>query len=71
MNARSTAPDLFTTQFSVSTSRHRSDVATVIFDLDGVLVDSHHQIDHALTQWAHSRNVDLRRWKREAHALTD
>ncbi|OZF42069.1 HAD-IA family hydrolase [Rhodococcus sp. 14-2470-1a] len=71
MNTRIASPHRETTRLTVSTGNYRTDAAAVIFDLDGVLVDSHPQIDRALQQWAHSRDVDLRTWRQEAHALTD
>ncbi|MDJ0363379.1 HAD-IA family hydrolase [Rhodococcus sp. H29-C3] len=68
----STAPiELRKRSFVVSTANYHTVAKAVIFDLDGVLVDSHPQIDQALRQWARSRNVDLTRWWQEAHALTD
>lgn len=68
----STAPiELRQRGFVVSTANYRTVARAVIFDLDGVLVDSHPQIDQALRQWARSRDVDLTRWWQEAHALTD
>lgn len=60
------------TRFVVTSERYKSPpVEAVLFDLDGVLVDSHRQIDAALTRWADSRSVDLTRWWHEAHSLTD
>lgn len=57
--------------FRVKTHQVEHYAAAVIFDLDGVLVDSHSQIDEALRVWAADLGVDLTDWWDEAHSLTD